>query len=513
MATERLSMRKTRDILRLKWALKLTHREAARSLGVSAGIVGKTITRAKAAGLTWSAVEALNDDELEQLLYGAPRTPTHSRPKPDPVWIHLERKKQGVTLELLHLEYLAEHPDGYGYTVFCDTYRAWLKKRKLTMRHVHRAGDKLYVDYSGKKPSIIDPKTGEVTPVELFVAVLGASSYTYAEATRTQKSADFIASHTRALEYIGGVPAALVPDQLKSGVLVACRYEPTAQRTYHEMAQHYSTAIVPARPGKPRDKAKVEVGVQVVQRWILARIRHERFFSLEALNARIWELLDELNGRPMKHYGGTSRRDLFERLDQPALVPLPARRFVHATWKTARVNIDYHIEFDKHYYSVPFALVRETVEVRATAMTVEVFSKSRRVASHTRSYKPGRHTTERDHMPKSHQAHAEWTPTRLITWAGKVGAHVEAIVRRILDDRPHPEQGYRSCLGILRLEKHYGAERLDAACERALRVGARSYRPIESILKNGLDRVALDDAAPPAAPVDHENVSGPDYYH
>ena len=513
MATERLSMRKTRDILRLKWALKLTHREAARSLGVSAGIVGKTITRAKAAGLTWSAVEALNDDELEQLLYGAPRTPTHSRPKPDPVWIHLERKKQGVTLELLHLEYLAEHPDGYGYTVFCDTYRAWLKKRKLTMRHVHRAGDKLYVDYSGKKPSIIDPKTGEVTPVELFVAVLGASSYTYAEATRTQKSADFIASHTRALEYIGGVPAALVPDQLKSGVLVACRYEPTAQRTYHEMAQHYSTAIVPARPGKPRDKAKVEVGVQVVQRWILARIRHERFFSLEALNARIWELLDELNGRPMKHYGGTSRRDLFERLDQPALVPLPARRFVHATWKTARVNIDYHIEFDKHYYSVPFALVRETVEVRATAMTVEVFSKSRRVASHTRSYKPGRHTTERDHMPKSHQAHAEWTPTRLITWAGKVGAHVEAIVRRILDDRPHPEQGYRSCLGILRLEKRYGAERLDAACERALRVGARSYRPIESILKNGLDRVALDDAAPPAAPVDHENVRGPDYYH
>lgn len=513
MATERLSMVTIREILRLKWGLGKSHREAAQSLGISAGAVGTVMRRAQAAGLTWEQAEALGEDELEARLYGPTRPAGEERPRPDPVWIHLERRRPGVTLRLLHLEYLEQHPNGYGYTTFCNVYRDWLSKHRLSMRQVHHGGEKLFVDYSGKKPSIIAPATGEVIEVELFVAVLGASNYTYAEATRTQTSPDWIASHIRTLEYLRGVPGALVPDQLKSGVIQACRYEPTTQRTYAELARHYGTAIVPARPGKPRDKAKVEVGVQVVQRWILARLRNEPFHSLAALNERISELLEELNDRPMRRYGGVTRRELFERLDRPALRPLPVERFLYATWKLAKVNIDYHVEVDKHYYSVPYALVREHVEVRLSAWTVEIFHKGTRVASHVRSREAGRHTTKSAHMPKSHRRHLEWTPSRLMRWAHNIGPSVEALVTAILRDRPHPEQGYRSCLGILRLEKRYGAVRLEAACQRALQVGARSYRHVAAILERGLDRMPLPEttAAEPA-PLTHGNVRGPGYY-
>ena len=507
-------MRKTREILREKWEVGLSHRKVMQSLGVSLGMVSNTVARAQAAGLcSWAEVEALSDEELEEKLYGPVRTATEERPRPDPVWIHTERQKPGVTLELLHMEYLQQHPDGYGYTTFCEVYRQWLAKQKLTMRQVHRGGEKLFVDYSGKKTSIVDPKTGEVHEVELFVAVLGASSYTYVEATRTQKSVDWIGSHTRALADLGGVPAVLVPDQLRSAVSRPCRYEPGEQRTYAELARHYGTAIVPARPRKPRDKAKVEVGVQVVQRWILARLRHQTFFSLDALNERIHELCEELNDRPMRRYGGKTRRQLFEELDRPQLRPLPAEPFVYATWSMARVNIDYHVEVAKHFYSVPHALVHEQVDARLTTFTVEIFHKGKRVASHLRSHAPGRHTTEPDHMPKAHQKHLEWTPSRLIAWAAKVGPHVEALVRSILDSRPHPEQGYRSCLGILRLEKRYGGERLDAACARALQAGARSYRHVDSILRHGLDRLPLDQEQPMPKPLTHDNVRGRDYYH
>lgn len=513
MATERLSMATIREILRLKWVLGKSHREAAQSLGISAGAVGAALRRAQEAGLTWEQAEALGEDELQARLYGTTGPKAEERPRPDPAWIHLERRRAGVTLELLHLEYLEKHPNGYSYTTFCETYRQWLSKKRLSMRQVHHGGEKLFVDYSGKKPSIIHRVTGDVIEVELFVAVLGASNYTYAEATRTQASPDWIASHIRTLEHIGGVPGAIVPDQLKSGVIKACRYEPTTQRTYHELARHYGTAIVPARPGKPRDKAKVEVGVQVVQRWILARLRNEQFFSLEALNERIGELAVELNERPMRRYGDVTRRELFERLDRPALRSLPAERFLYATWKPARVNIDYHVEIDKHYYSVPYTLVHEHVEIRLSTWTVEVFHKGTRVASHRRSRDAGRHTTEPEHMPKSHRRHLEWTPSRLIRWAQSIGPSVEALVAAILRDRPHPEQGYRSCLGILRLEKRYGAVRLEAACQRALQVGARSYRNVAGILERGLDREPLpgNTAAEPSPPM-HGNVRGPRYY-
>jgi len=513
MATERLSMRKTKEILRQKWALKRTHREVALSVGVSTGTVSGAVQRAQAAGLDWGGAEGLSEEALEQRLYGARVAAGAARPLPDPVWIHEERKRPGVTLELLHMEYREQQPNGYGYTQFCEHYRKWLAKRRLSMRQVHRGGEKLFIDYSGKKPHIVDRKTGEIHEVELFITALGASSYTYAEASMTQQVADFIASHGRAFEYYGGVASVLVPDQLKSAVTGPGRYEPGIQRTYEEMARHYGTVVIPARPASPKDKAKVEVAVQVAQRWILARLRNQTFFSLDELNQRIWELLEGLNDRVMKVYGA-SRRQLFERHDKLALRPLPTARFAYGEWKRVRVNVDYHVEVDRHYYSVPHELVHEELEARLSAATVEIFRRGERVASHPRSTARGHHSTVAGHMPKAHQKHLEWTPSRIIHWASTIGPKTKALVEAILAERPHPEQGYRSCLGILRLGKQYGEARLEAACERACAVRARSYRNVEAILKHGLDKQPLPQSqAAELAPVEHENLRGRDYYH
>lgn len=518
MATERLSMTKTREILRQKWKLGLSYREIGLSVGTAVGAVWLAVKRATDAGLDWAAVEALDDTALDAQLYARePSATGRTRPLPDCAWIDTERRRVGVTLELLHLEYLERQPDGYRYTQFCEIYRQWLVRQRLSMRQVYRAGEKLFVDYSGKRPCIWDEKTGEQIPVELFVAVLGASNFTYAEATRTQRSGDWIASHVRALEYLGGSPELFVPDQLRSGVCVPGWYEPSVQRTYDEMAQHYSAAVLPARPRHPRDKAKAEVGVQIVQRWILARLRNETHFSIDSLNARIAELLEELNDRVMRRYG-ESRRQLFDRLDRPTLRPLPATRFVFGTWKDAGVNIDYHVDIENHYYSVPFQLANQRgvrVDVRYTASTVEIFLRGRRVTSHVRSYVRGGFTTNPEHMPKAHRDHAEWTPTRMIKWAGTVGPKAAELVTAILEEKPHPEQGYRACLGILRLERRYGGARLEAACARAVVVRARTVDSLDSMLRKGLDRLPLPAVVvePPATPTfHHENVRGPDYY-
>jgi transposase len=516
MATERLSMRNTREVLRQKWVLKKSHREVASSVGISVGGVARVIERATVAALTWGEVQGLDDGSLEKALFGErPMASAPQRPLPDPVYIHTERRRPGVTLELLHQEYLEKHPDGYRYTQFCEYYRKWLDERRLTMRQVHRAGEKAFLDYSGNKPRLVEQTTGVVTEAELFVAVLGASNYTFAEATRTQSSPDWISSNIHALEYFNGVPRALIPDQLRSGVTQPCRYEPGVQRTYAELARHYGTAVIPARPGKARDKAKVEVGVLIAQRWILARLRHETFFTLERLNERIAELVEELNGRRMRLYGA-SRREMFERLEKPVLQKLPERRFEYAEWKRVGIGIDYHVELDHHFYSVPHVLRPEkSLEARFTATTIELFLRGERVASHVRSYQRGGHTTVPEHMPKAHQKHMEWSPTRIVHWAGSIGPNTQALAQAILADRPHPEMGYRSCLGILRLAKQYGNERLEAASGRALAVGARSYRHVAEILKRGLDRVALEKrpASTPEPPPLHENVRGRDYYH
>lgn len=514
MATERLPMHDLREILRQKLALGRSHREVARSVGVSPSTVASVVADARAHGLDAAAVDAVTDAELEERVY--PKSPPSCmRPEPDCAALHVELRRRGVTLALLHVEYLGAHPDGLRYTAFCDRYRAWQKRHSPVMRQVHIAGDKLFVDYSGMKPRLVDPVTGEVTEVELFVAVLGASNFTYAEATRTQQVADFIGSVSRTLTFLGGVPRAIVPDQLKSAVITACRYDPGVQRSTAELARHYETTILPARPKSPRDKAKVEVGVQVAERWLLARIRNETFSSLGALNARLTELVRGLNDRTMRTYKA-SRRELFERLDRPALSPLPATSFEVSAWKKVALNIDYHVAYDGHFYSAPHALRHEEVHlwVRATATTIEILHGRERVAAHARSFVQGGHTTVPEHMPSSHRAHAEWTPSRILGWAEQIGPHTRGLCEVILQDRRHPEWGYRSCLGLFRLAKQYGPERLDAASRRALVAGARSYRPVLTILRHNLDGQPLPEAEAPAKPgATHENVRGPGYYH
>jgi transposase len=381
------------------------------------------------------------------------------------------------------------------------------------MRQVHLAGDKLFVDYSGMRPQLVDPRTGEVTDVELFVAVLGASNYTFAEATRTQKVGDFVTSVSRALTFIGGVPCAIVPDQLKSAVIKACRYDPAVQRTTAELGRFYNTTVLPARPKSPRDKAKVEVGVQIAERWLLARIRNETFATLGELNRRLAELTELLNSRTMRAYKA-SRRELFERLDKPALGPLPAEPFEASAWKKVGLNIDYHVEFEHHLYSAPHTLLREELWVRATARTVEIFHIGKRIACHVRSYVHAGRTTETEHMPSTHRAHAEWTPSRILGWAETLGPCTRALCDAILRERRHPEWGFRSCLGLFRLAKKYDEARVEAACKRALFAGARSYRHVLTILQHNLDQQPLPATeAPAAAGATHENVRGPGYYH
>ncbi|MEZ4273311.1 MAG: IS21 family transposase [Myxococcota bacterium] len=512
-------MRKLKEILRLKYHGGIGHRQIAQVLGVSVGTVGSVSVRAQKLGLTdWSVLGPMDEATLQQRFYGRRVVGSAKAALPDPVHLHHELKKAGVTLELLHLEYLQNHPLGYSYTSFCLHYRRWRQSAPLSMRQVHPAGEKLFSDYSGKKPHIVDAITGEVVEVELFVACLGASNYTYAEATLSQKSHDWVMSHVRALEFMGGVSQLIIPDQLRSAVSQPCRYEPGVHRTFEEMAYHYGTVVLPARPYKPKDKAKAEVAVQIVQRWILARLRHEVFFSLSELNGRIQELLKSLNRRPMKGYGGQSRRELFESLDQPVLKPLPEHRYTYAHWKRAKVNIDYHVEYAKHFYSVPYRYAREEVELRATDTTVEAFHRGKRVASHVRNNTPGRFTTNPEHMPKSHQHHAQWTPSRLIAWAGSVGESTQKLVTCILERRSHPEQGYRSVLGVMSLRKAYGEDRLEAACKRALRIGGFSTRQVKSILKSGLDKIELSQTQnhqpqQTILPLEHENIRGPDYYH
>lgn len=513
MPAKRLSMRKIKEVLRLFWACQQSQRQIAIQCNISRPCVSEYLRRTKEAGLAWPLPEQLDDAQLEHLLFPPPsRLPAEQRGIPDWPTLFLELKKKNVTKFLVWQEYRAANPNGYNYSWFCNHYRQWLGTRDLSMRQNHRAGEKLFVDYAGHTIPVIDSRTGEIAHAEIFVAVLGASNHTFAEATASQALPDWIGSHVRAFEFFGGVTELLVPDNLKSGVTKANRYEPELNPTYHDMAQHYGVAVIPARVRRPKDKSKAEVGVQVVERWILAALRHHTFFSLQQLNERIAALLIDLNDRPFRKLPG-SRRSQFEALDRPALNPLPARAYIYADWKKARVNVDYHVEVDRHYYSVPYSLVKQQLDVRYTEHSVECFYKNQRIASHCRSRQHGHHTTVREHMPESHRQYGDWSPERLISWAQKYGKCTAELVHQIMQSRRHPEQGYRSCLGILRLEKTYGAERLESACQRALLLGTRRYKSVESILKHGLDKT---DPVPDAEPLlsdDHDNIRGPSYYH
>ncbi len=517
MSRPRSVMRKIKEVLRLTFGEGLSRRQVSRATALPYTTVSDHLARAAKAGISWPLPEDLDDAALEARLFTRPALPgSASRsPRPLPDWAELDRElrsRKNVTLALLHLEYKEQRPEGYGYSQFCVHYHAWRRTVDLVMRHEHKAGEKCFVDWAGQTVPIIDPRTGEIAlAAQIFVAVLGASSHTYAEAFASQELAHWISGHINAFEAWGGATRIVVPDNPRTGVTKAHRYEPILNATYAEMAAHYGVAVIPARPRKPRDKAKCEVGVQVVQRWILARLRKRRFFSIAELNTAIKELLVWLNARPLRKLEG-SRQSLYEAIDRPALRPLPQARYQFATWKTATVNIDYHIEVDHHYYSVPYQLARQVVDVRLSATTVEVFHRGRRVASHLRSAMRGRYTTAPEHMPEAHRRHLEWTPGRIVRWAEETGPKTASLVKAVMEGRPHPEQGYRSCLGIMRLGRRFGDDRLEAACTRALAVSALSYRSVESILKTGLDRQPLPEATTVAVARTHEFVRGPHYY-
>lgn len=508
-------MRKIKEILRLKYACGLSEREIARSCNVARSTIGDYLMRARAAGLGWPEAGDLNEAALESRLFPTEHVPSSvRRPPPDCEYIYQELRRYrniNLTMIQLWLEYKEQHSDGYQYTQFCEHYRRWRDKLDWCMRQEHRAGEKIFIDYSDGM-AIVDLATGQLISTQMFVAVWGASNYTYAEATLSQTLPHWIGSHVRAFRYFGCVGRVLVPDNIRSGVKDPCYYEPDLNPTYAEMARHYGCAVLPARPRKPRDKAKVEAGVLIAQRWILSVLRHRTFFTLEDLNTAMGECLERLNTRPLRRLG-KSRRELFETIDLPNALPVPERAYEYAEWLKARVNIDYHIEVDRHYYSVPYQLLKEKLDIRLTATTVEVFRKGDRVAAHPRSYVRGTHTTLKDHMPPEHRNYAEWSPARFIQWAAKTGTATAQLVERIMAARAYPEQGYRACLGIMRLGQHYGPERVEAAAKRALKFNTCSYKSMRAILAVGLDQHPdYEEALPRASLPMHGNIRGREYY-
>ncbi len=516
MARKRLSMRKLREVLRLRFGAGLGYHQIARSCDVSTSTARSYARAAEGAGLGWPLPEELDDRQLVCRLFpGSSGSSGSARlPLPEFAEMHVELRRKGVTLQLLWEEYLQDHPEGYRYSQFCERYRRWKKTVDVCLRQDYRAGEKMFVDFAGQRIPVTDPETGDVRQVQLFVATLGASSYTFAEAHESQQLPDWIDAHVHAWAYFGGVAAITVPDNLKSAVARPCRYDPKLNPTYQHLAEHYGTAVIPARVRKPRDKAKVEASVLLAERWIIAVLRHRRFFSLGELNAAIRKLLVKLNDRPFKKMPG-SRTELFRSLDAPALQPLPSNPYDYAECFDAGVNIDYcvRIDADDHYYSVPYQLVNQRVHVRLTVRTVEMFFKGNRVAVHPRSTRHGKSSVLNEHRPKAHQKHLEWTPSRLINWAAKTGPQCAEVVDHIMKSKPHPEQGYRSCLGLMRLGKTYGRERIEAACTRALALELCSYGSIKSMLKKGLESQPLPAApAPPPRRNDPSCIRGADYY-
>tara|TARA_B100000959_G_C14966331_1_gene617892 strand:- start:878 stop:2419 length:1542 start_codon:yes stop_codon:yes gene_type:complete len=512
---ERLSMRKIKQVLRLHFEQGASNRRIATSTHISRASVAEYLRRFDESELTWPLSDSLSDTKLEQQLFPpASNIPASQRPVPDwqMVYQDLKNTKNHTTLFLLWQEYKACHVHGYQYSWFCDQFRLWQGKLDVSMRQIHLAGDKLFVDYAGDTIPIIDRRTGEIKRAQVFVAVLGASNYTFSEATWSQSLPDWVGSHVRAFEFLGGVPNVVVPDNLKSAVTKAHPYDPDINPTYADMAEHYGVAVLPARVRKPKDKAKAEGGVLLVERWILAALRHRTFFSLQEANQAISELLTQLNLRAFKKLPGC-RRSAFEQIDQPALQVLPNQPYEFAQWKKCRVNIDYHLELEGHYYSVPHNLIKQQLDVRYTVNTVECFNRGVRIASHVRSYTKGRHTTIAEHMPKAHRQYAQWTPERLVKWAEQTGPSTAKLIESILYQRKYPQQGFRSCLGILNLSKSYGATRLEAACERALCLGTQSYRSIASILKQGLDSQPLPEQLHEPQQQAHHNLRGASYYH
>ena len=514
MATKRIPMRQLREVLRLRLHAQLSLRQIRDSLKLSLGAIQKVISKADELSLTWDAIEKLNDQQLIQQFYSTPDTRQSSKFQlPDWIDLYQELKRKGTTKYLLWEEYCQQYPDRhYSYSQYCILYQRWLKKQRRSMRQTHKAGEKLFVDYAGQTVPIVSNVTGEIKTAQIFVAVLGASNYTFCEATWSQKLPDWINSHVRAFDFIGGVPTIVVPDNLKSAVTKACRYDPELNPSYQQLAAHYGTALVPARPLKPKDKAKAEVGVQIIERWILARLRHHTFFSLGELNVCIKALLKEVNNKPFKQLKGT-RQQWFDSIDRPALLPLPKQSYQYTDITTVKVNIDYHVQYEDHFYSIPHHLVGEAIELHAKEYIIELYFHNQRITSHARKYYSGM-TTVSEHMPVKHEKHHKWTPGRLMNWAKDIGDEVLLWVKTVLNQRQHPEQAYRVCLGLLNLSRSYPAERLNKACLIANKKSLYKLKHIKDILLSNQDQLLPENKESlPTLPQAHENIRGPESFN
>jgi transposase len=506
-------MRRIKQLLTMRFGAGASTRAIGRELGIAPSTVREYLGRAAAAGIGWPLAADLTDEDLVARLFVNAGVRAGARLHAEPDWSALVRelKRPGVNLLMLWDEYRAVEPQGYAYSRFCQLFREFEQRLSPTMRQQHVAGDKAFVDYSGKRVPIADPATGEVRMAEIFVAVLGASNLTYAEATWTQTLADWIGAHVRMFRFYGAAPRLLVPDNLKCGINKASFYDPEVNRSYAAMAAHYRVGILPARPKRPRDKAAVEAGVRFAQSYILGRLRNVTFFSLAECNVAIAAAVERMNSREMRRLG-MSRRQLFETVERPLMQALPLDDYEYAEWHLARVGIDYHVEVQGFFYSVPHALIREQVDTRATARTIEVFHRGKRVAAHARRYGGPRHGTQPEHMPSAHRRYAEWTPQRFQRQARDIGPNTEALIMAVMARRPHPEQGFRTCVGVLRLVRGLDAARVERVSLRAIEVGALSYASVASILKHRLDQKAAPQAAD-GTPLLHDNIRGPRYYH
>jgi transposase len=507
----RLSMRKISEIFRQRYELKRSYRDIAKSLNVSISTIYDYLARAKIAGISWPFPEGITEQELYDKLFLPVSQPLIQRPLPEWEVVHRELRKKGMTLRLLWREYRDVHPDGLGYTQFCERYRAFIKTITPVMRQIHKAGEKTFVDYAGMIVPWIDPATGEIHEAQIFVGALGASQFMFVEATATQQLPDWIQSHVRMWECFGGVSEVVVPDNLLSGVTKPHHYDPDVNANYQHLSEHYGFAIVPARVREPKDKAKVENAVGIVERQILAPLRHMTFTSIGEINAAIKPRLHVVNNQSFQKMK-TSRRELFESIDKPALKPLPLERYQYAEWVNAKIHIDYHFVFDDHYYCVPYQYIHHPVEIRATSKTVECFYQGKRIAAHARSHVRYGFTTLKEHMPPAHLAHAEWTPERMKRWAKKIGQKTSEFIDRMIASRAFPQQAFRACLGLLRLGNRFGEERLENACTIALSVGATRYQQVESILKKRLDTLTHSHDQNESIISDHENIRGSKYY-
>lgn len=506
----RLSMRKISEVFRQRYDLKRSYRDIARSLNIGISTIYDYLARGKMAGISWPFPEGMTEDKLYNLLFLPVKATKAERPHPDWEQVHREQRKKGMTLRLLWREYRDQQPKGLCYSQFCHHYQCYVKTITPVMRQVHKAGEKSFVDYAGMKMPWLDPATGEILEAEIFVGCLGASQYIFAEASATQQLPDWIQSHIHMFEYFGGVSKIVVPDNLKAGVTKAHRYDPDINANYQHLCEHYGVAIVPARAAEPKDKAKVENAVGIVERQILAPLRHMTFTSIGEMNAAISKRLTALNSQSFQKMK-TSRRELFESIDKPALKPLPPSRYQYAEWKKAKIHVDYHFVFDNHFYSVPHRYIHREVELRATSTSIECYCNNQRIASHTRSHKKYGYTTLAEHMPKAHEEQSKFSASRIKSWARHIGQHTTKFIDHMIASRPFAPQAYRPCYGLLRLGERYGNERLNKACAKALVVGATRYQQVESILKNKLEEVPIQTTTTASLPA-HDNIRGANYY-